>query len=99
MNSALKNFVHVANGAPDPHRFDGVSAAARKVRVKGDVTRHKGHNREHAWMLWSKIQRGHITAPETITALRAEYGEMFKEFEHATYKLVADIDKAGTQVA
>jgi hypothetical protein len=99
VNSALKNFVHVANGAPDPRRFDGVSAAARKVRVKGDVTRHKGHNREHAWILWSKIQRGHIRDVKTIAALTAEYGEMFAEFEQATRKLLADIDKTGTQVA
>ena len=80
MSSFLKAFVKLANGEADPRRFAGVHAAAKKHKVKRDIVRPKGHNREHAWLLWSKIQRGHITAPETIKALEKEYGELFKEF-------------------
>jgi len=80
VNSSLKAFVQIANGEVDPARFAGAHAAALKHKVKRDVYRPKGHNREHAWILWSKIQRGHITAPVTIAALTAEYGEMFAEF-------------------
>lgn len=80
MNASLKAFAHVANGAADPKRFAGAFEAARKTKVHNDVYRPKGHNREHAWILWSKIQRGHITHPATIAALGAEYGKLFKEF-------------------
>lgn len=84
MNSSLKAFVQIANGEADPRRFAGAHAVALKHKVKRDVVRPKGHNREHAWLLWSKIQRGHITAPETIEALTAEYDELFKEFQRGT---------------
>ena len=81
MNAHLKLITTPANGDVDPRRFDGAFEAARKHKVKRDIVRPKGHNREHAWILYSKIQRGHITEPATIKALRAEYGELFKEFE------------------
>lgn len=81
MNSFFQAFLKPANGEADPRRFAGVHAIALKHKVKRDIMRPKGHNREHAWLLWSKIQRGHITAPETIEALTAEYGELFAEFE------------------
>ena len=69
------------NGPPDPKRFDGASAAARKVDVARDPHPPRtGHNREKAWLLWSKIQRGQIRDPQTIAALTAEYSELFKEF-------------------
>ena len=84
MNAHLKLITTPANGEADPRRFAGAFAVVKKHKVKRDIVRPKGHNREHAWILWSKIQRGHITAPETIKALRAEYGEMFKEFEAQT---------------
>ena len=80
--AATVHYSTQASEPPDGHRFDGAAAAARKVRVARD-SKHlpTGHNREHGWILWSKIQRGYITAPETIAALEKEYGEMFKEFE------------------
>ena len=84
MNAHLKLITTLANGEADPKRFAGAHAAARKHKVKRDIVRPKGHNREHAWILWSKIQRGHITAPVTIKALKAEYGELFKEFAAQT---------------
>jgi hypothetical protein len=80
VNPTFRHFTDTANAEPDASRFAGAHAAARKHKVKRDIVRPKGHNREHAWILWSKIQRGHITAPETIKALTAEYGELFKEF-------------------
>lgn len=89
MNSSLKAFVQIANGEADPARFAGAHSIALKHKIKRDVCRPKGHNREHAWILYSKIQRGHITNPATIKALTAEYGEMFAEFDAQT----------GTQVA
>jgi len=84
VNSALKAFVQIANGEADPARFAGAHSIALKHKVKRDIVRPKGHNREHAWLLWSKIQRGHITAPATIAALTAEYGELFEEFQRGT---------------
>jgi hypothetical protein len=84
MNAHLKLITTPANGEADPRRFAGAHAAALKHKVKRDVYRPKGHNREHAWILWSKIQRGHITNPATIAALTAEYGEMFAEFAAQT---------------
>ena len=89
MNARLKQITTPANGEVDPARFAGAHAVALKHKVKRDIVRPKGHNREHAWILWSKIQRKHITAPETIAALTAEYGELFAEFAAQT----------GTQVA
>lgn len=84
MNAHLKLITTLANGDVNPHRFAGAHAIALKHKVKRDIVRPVGHNREHAWVLWSKIQRGHITAPETIKALTAEYGEMFAEFAAQT---------------
>ena len=81
MNAHLKLITTPANGDVDPRRFAGAHAAVKKHKVKRDIVRPKGHNREHAWILYSKLQRGHITAPETIKALNAEYGELFAEFE------------------
>ena len=81
MNAHLKLITTPANGEADPRRFAGAFEAAKKHKVKRDIVRPKGHNREHAWLLWSKIQRGHINSPDAIKALTAEYGELFKEFE------------------
>ena len=93
MNSALKNFVQPANGDVNPRRFDGASAAARKVKPRDDPHQLKGHNREKAWLLWSKIQRGQITDVHSIRAIEKEFAAEFKEFKHKTYSL------AGTQPA
>ena len=88
--AAVRQYSKQAVAEPDLRRFDGAAQAARKVTVARDPVRYKtGHNREHAWILWSKIQRGHITAPETIEALSTEYKELFAEFEA----------QRGTQVA
>lgn len=84
--AAARQYSQQAYGPPDPKRFKGAFEAASKVKVARDPHVPVGHNREHAWILWSKIQRGHITAPATIKALGAEYKELFAEF-------------AGTQVA
>ena len=84
MNAHLKLITTPANSEPSPHRFAGAYSIALKHKVKRDVQRPKGHNREHAWLLWSKIQRGHITHTATIAALTAEYGELFKEFQRGT---------------
>jgi len=81
VNPTFRHFTDTANAEPDASRFAGAHAAVKKHKVKRDIVRPKGHNREHAWILYSKIQRGHITNPATIAALRAEYGEMFAEFE------------------
>jgi len=85
--AAVKRYSEQLNAEPDTHRFDGAFAAAKKHKPRDDVHVPKGHNREHGWILWSKIQRGHITNPATIAALTAEYGEMFKEFENKTYQV------------
>ena len=84
MNAHLKLITTLANGDADPRRFDGAFEAAKKHKVKRDIVRPKGHNREHAWILWSKIQRGHIENKETIEALTAEYAELFAEFSAQT---------------
>ena len=82
------------NGPPDPKRFDGASAAARKVDVARDPHPPRtGHNREKAWLLWSKIQRGQITDVHSIRAIEKEFAVEFRAFKDKTYSL------AGTQVA
>lgn len=84
MTNQFKAFAHPTDNEPDRHRFAGVFAIAKKHKPRGDVHIPKGHNREHAWILWSKIQRGQIRTPATVAAIRAEYGELFKEFAAQT---------------
>ena len=92
--AAVRQYSKQLNGPPNPRRFDGASAAARKVDVARDPHPPRtGHNREKAWLLWSKIQRGQITDVHSIRAIEKEYSELFEEFKDKTYSL------AGTQVA
>ena len=51
MNAHLKLITTPANGDVDPRRFAGAHAAVKKHKVKRDIVRPKGHNREHAWIL------------------------------------------------
>jgi len=86
--SAVKNYSHVATTAPDPHRFDGASEAAKKVSVARDP--HfipPGKNRERAWILWRKIQSGQIRNATSIAAIKRDNKEFFEEFESKTYSL------------